>query len=450
VAEDQFSINAWIPDGTPATSPATRGVTWALGPAVEATDTLAETPPAPSDWRHPDVGWGLILAADADIPEPIQELLRTRPNSPVFRYKPDWNKRFEFLSTSNGDVPIINPEIGIAPGQLPAYLLIYGSPEEIPWTLQYALNASTKRSVGRLDLTNDALENYVWSLINGWKDSQLSFGSAVTWAVDFGASDITRLMRDSIAAKIHDQLSKSPVITNATFIDGVSVPATCQALINALNQQKPGLIVTTSHGQTASLPDREEMLAALGLPVGQDRKAVESQMLLSSWQPDGAVWYSHACCSAGNAKPSVFSDLVMPDSGAAQALEAVAPLGTKVAPLPQALLGAKKPLRAFVGHVEPTFNWTLAHPKTGQYMTGGLVRAIAKQLVGQLPIGYSFQDLFGTISPARTLVDDAQRAYSRGEDTEEIRRSMIRMQLLARDIESTVILGDPTATLPTT
>jgi hypothetical protein len=36
--------------------------------------------------------------------------------------------------------------------------------------------------------------------------------------------------------------------------------------------------------------------------------------------------------------------------------------GARISPLPRALLGAEKPLRAFVGHVEPTFDWTLRDP----------------------------------------------------------------------------------------
>ena len=39
-----------------------------------------------------------------------------------------------------------------------------------------------------------------------------------------------------------------------------------------------------------------------------------------------------------------------------QVLQAVADLGSLIAPLPKILLGAKKPLRAFIGQVELTFN----------------------------------------------------------------------------------------------
>jgi hypothetical protein len=48
------------------------------------------------------------------------------------------------------------PRPGLGDGKTPQYLLIYGSPAEIPWAVQYALNMSTY--VGRLDLEGPALE----------------------------------------------------------------------------------------------------------------------------------------------------------------------------------------------------------------------------------------------------------------------------------------------------
>ena len=43
--------------------------------------------------------------------------------------------------------------------------------------------------------------------------------------------------------------------------------------------------------------------------------------------------------------------------------------GAFTTPLPRALLGATRPLRAFVGHVEPTFDWTLRQRQTGEHLT---------------------------------------------------------------------------------
>jgi hypothetical protein len=65
------------------------------------------------------------------------------------------------------------------------------------------------------------------------------------------------------------------------------------------------------------------------------------------------VWNAHACCSPGSDSPSNYAGLLDPESDVDAVLAAVAGLGSTVAPRPTALLGAEKPLRAFIGHVEP-------------------------------------------------------------------------------------------------
>jgi hypothetical protein len=44
------------------------------------------------------------------------------------------------------------------------------------------------------------------------------------------------------------------------------------------------------------------------------------------------------------------------------------------------LLGAERPLRAFVGHVEPTFDWTLRDPTNKQVLTHVMCAALYDKL----------------------------------------------------------------------
>jgi hypothetical protein len=133
-----------------------------------------------SDWRDPNVGWGLVLPDDpnlsarrsanaADAPEPIRELLRRRPGATVLRYRAGSPARARLLwdATSEVDVSIASSRLGVSAGCLPKYLLIYADPGRIPWSLQYALNVT--RCVGRLDLDGEALENYVSALLSDWR-----------------------------------------------------------------------------------------------------------------------------------------------------------------------------------------------------------------------------------------------------------------------------------------
>jgi hypothetical protein len=463
-----LTINAWTVEEPVSGDVSSASEAWALRTRPPAIQTYLPVPPAadPANWRDPRIGWGLILvereglsdaeqASAVDAPEPIQALLKERGNAPVFRYRPASPYRFTHLRNHSArqDVAISGTRIGLERGALPKYLLIYGPPTEIPWELQYSLNAS--HIVGRLDLEGEALENYVQALINEWSNMGSHIDQAVMWAVDFGSGDISHLMRDSVAAPIYARwLTDTTLRDNATFIDGSTTQASTSALVAVVSQKKPALIVTTSHGQTGPLSDLALMKAKLGLPVGQDFRSLDPDQLLAEWEPDGAIWYAHACCSAGSDAVSLYSCLerddptlclVKPGSSIDRVLKGVAALGALVAPLPRALLGAKKPLRAFIGHVEPTFDWTIRQPATKQFLTTALEQALYNNIYTATPVGLAFSDWYSSLGGLSVEYEHARDAYNRGEET---LNSVLYCQLAARDRQSMVILGDPTVTLP--
>ena len=82
---------------------------------------------------------------------------------------------------------------------MPSYLLLFGSPKEIPWEMQYIL--STRGPVGRLDFFDAnlgkhdevALGNYVSALLTNWSATSVQPEHAVVWAVDH-PGDITNTM----------------------------------------------------------------------------------------------------------------------------------------------------------------------------------------------------------------------------------------------------------------
>jgi hypothetical protein len=64
------------------------------------------------------------------------------------------------------------------------------------------------------------------------------------------------------------------------------------------------------------------------------------------------------------------------------------------APLARELLGHAQPLRAFVGHVEPTFDWTLSFPPNRQVLTKDLVDAFYTEVCLGKPIGLALGRLY--------------------------------------------------------
>jgi hypothetical protein len=393
-------INAWIGDGAATGNLAAKAKGWIVstkGEPLKFQQKLAADDVELRDWSNSKVGWGVILphrtdlspadlAAAKDAPEPIQTLVQER-NGLVLRYLSRSKKRFEvlasFASGKRADLDISSAPIGRGPGQLPLYLLIYAEPSVIPWQLQYILN--TTRTVGRLDLTGTALENYVQALRGNWSTAAAQVNRALIWSVDLGAQDITNLMRRAIATQVFGDLDADTDLHNKVqYIDGSKTVASAATLLAALSSERPALIVTTSHGQTGPLNDLDRMRATLGLPVDQEGQALDVDSVLAAWQPDGAIWYAHACCSAGSDATSQFVGLLADGSPIDLVLKGVAKLGAMMAPLPRALLGAKKPLRAFIGHVEPTFDWTLRRPDTHQYLTAPLQTALYTNLYNKI------------------------------------------------------------------
>ena len=122
--------------------------------------------------------------------------------------------------------------------------------------------------------------------------------------------------------------------------------------------------------------------------------------------------------------------------------------GSWSAELPRRLLGGPSPVRAFVGHVEPTFNWTLRDPDTGQLLTSSLRSALYGGLYKEHgePVGQALHRHFSPIGGYWSQWNQSRLRVNRGED--DAYRVARHARLAALDRQSVVILGDPTVTVP--
>jgi hypothetical protein len=432
---------------------------WALGTPQYGKPTMRPAPLDPANWRDERVGWGIILAKRADMspeelatasdaPTPIQELVAARAGK-VLRYCPgtafgNWTLR-DYAAQDEIFTPAA--AVGMGPQQLPKYLLIYATPAEVPWHIQYGLNPV--RYVGRLDLSGEAIENYVGALLDNWTNTASSYDSPVVWAVEHHAGDITELMRDTVAEPIYKALADDDEMPSATFIDGRDTPATTGSLRSALVANNPALVVTSSHGMTGPLSDPDAMRANLGLPVDQAHDVLSPDALLADWLPDGAIWFAQACCSAGSDSPTIYRGLFEAGSPLDETLNAVGKVGATTAPLPRALLGAPKPARAFIGHVEPTFNWTLSFPPNRSALTDELKKALYNGLTSGLPVGLAMSDYYRAIGSLLHKYEKARQEFNAkvGAAAKPSLDMLVYSRVTAHDRASTVILGDPTAAM---
>jgi hypothetical protein len=429
---------------------------WALAAPAYGEPMMQPDPPNPQDWRDERVGWGIILperdgvdlAKVTDAPTPIQELVAARSGK-ILRYAAgvefaDWKLR-DYAREDELFMPA--SPLGMGPNQLPKYLLICARPDEVPWHIQYGLNPV--RCVGRLDLAGEGLDNYVDALLNDWAGAECSYAAPVTWAVEHDANDITALMRDAVAEPIHDALCADPDMPLATFVDGRTDPATLDGLCAALKTNNPALVVTSSHGMTGPLSDVDAMRSKIGMLVDQNDHVLDPSSLLANWQPDGAVWFAQACCSAGSDDPTSYGGLFEAGSSLDQTLAAIANVGATTAPLPQALLGASKPARAFIGHVEPTFDWTLSFPPTQAVLTDDLKRALYDRLASGFPVGLAMSEYYNAIGSLLQKYENARRHYNTtvGAQAKPWLDMLVYSRVTAHDRANTVILGDPTVAM---
>lgn len=454
---EALRANAW--DGAKALTQQLPPVSkWELQPqAFRAAQWLAPAELDEREWRNPDVGWGIVVpdndtmgaiekARGEDLPAPLRYLLVERPGSPILRFRADLgvgHLRRHYEDGSVQDLSAQGLTMGIGKGRVPRYLLIYASPVQIPWAVQYALNMSC--CVGRLDLEGDELANYVEALVHGF--DEVDARAPLVWSVDHGAPDITWLMARAIGRKLFDSYAVDNDLQRRMWLGGAD--ATSARLTLAIDEHRPALIVTTCHGLTGPLNDPDGLRARLGSLVDTDHIPLSSNAVGLN-AAAGAIWYAHACCSAGSDAETRYAGLLPADGELATMLSGIAAAaGATIAPLPRALLGRKRPIRAFVGHVEPTFDWTLRDPQNGQVVTHALVTCLWNEIYRsgiRTPIGLALSRVYreagSFLGGWRTAMENVNKAVPHARDW------ALYCQLVAMDRQALVILGDPTVALP--
>lgn len=450
----ELALNAYI--GEPARSPLDdRAARWGARTGLLAPyRALAFDDPAdPRDWASDQVGYGVLLADDPDVPhaakavgqdapEAVRELMAARPGTVMLRWSRDLAEqhvRRYFPDGSFQDPRVGLSLFGTAKGRLPRYIVIIGTPERVPWRVQYLLAA--RHAVGRLPLDDEGLGRYLSAMLDGFTapdgGTDVDVRAPLLWTVSH-PGDITAEMRvvlaDPLARALEDD--RLPRFTHLH-----DTAATGSGLVDALAAQRPALLVTSSHGLAEG--EHETLRAGLGLPVDVGWHTVGLQDLDAI--PPGAVWFSQACCSAGSEGASKYPGLLA-TGPVLDVIERVATLGPTVAPAAVALLGRERPVRAVLGHVEPTFDWTLRDERTGQGLGGQLVAALSSQLHTGAPVGLAFKDYREGVGQ---LLADWQETHDRlNAGNLGVRPQLTRLRLTAVDRQSLVLLADPTVTLP--
>lgn len=445
-----IAINAWA--GSAARSDLSdRADRWGARRGLPTSQLAMDlgAPSNPLDWTSSDVGYGVLLADtpqdDAtkalglDAPQAVQDLMEARPGTVMLRWRKELDTRYirRYFPDGTWQEPKVGLSVfGTGVGQLPRYVTIIGGPEQVPWSVQYAFE--TRHAVGRLPLDDAGLGNYIEALLSGFPHQDVDMRAPLMWTVSH-AGDITAEMRAVISTPLEAALTDPQLPRFEHLVDD---SATAAELTARLTAAKPALVVTSSHGLAEG--SEEVLRHGLGLPVDKSHTAVALDNLVAA-MPSGAVWYSQACCSAGSDGLSKYGGLLAPGA-VLDIVENVAALGSTIAPAVLTLLGRKRPIRGFLGHVEPTFDWTLRDAETGQGLGGLIVEGVSTNLYAGQPLGYALNDYRAGVG---VLHGDWQHLNDRLNNADvTVRKALTRTRLTALDRQSLVLLGDPTATLP--
>src|SRR5215510_8970403 len=284
----------------------------------ENTDFLAVSDVDPG--KLEEAGWGIVFARGVDPAvrealEPLIEHRRKQVGDPALFKVFDGTAGYQpgdsvaaWLSRFNVGLAVVDPQLGV-----PLYLLIVGSPEEIPFEFQYLLDAYW--SVGRLHFDTPAqYRAYAEGVIAYETGSTVPRNKRVAVFSARNSGDrATALLMDQVATPlIQGTDTMKPLGDRQGFQRQAFLgeEATKDNLLRLLRGGAPGespaLLFTGSHGVSFSLADtqqREKQGAILcqdwsGGPI-QPTHYVTAADLPADAKVSGLIHFFFACYGGG-------------------------------------------------------------------------------------------------------------------------------------------------------
>jgi hypothetical protein len=341
-----------------------------------------------------EAGWSVILPSDPRIKEALLPLLKLREEEACAKHGPlyrEYSVTRDYLHGDSKSSFLARQGRGpgpIDPTRAPLYLLIVGSPREIPFSFQYQMG--TRYRVGRVHFEDvESYYNYARSVTEA---DAVSLDRKITF---FGVENLHDRPTELLAPRLIRPLVEALAGDNPGWlIDAVLAEHATKAKLRSILSAKPpsaitfiaahgirfwpsdhrynslqGAIVCSSWARGEGDPVRKDIFSATDLPNSADLR--------------GAVIIFFGSHGAGSTRyrKSEFSD--------ARPGISVRP---SVAPLPKRLLGNKAGgALAFIGHVntayETSFDWNLEFPQVQSFeavlhaiLSGQRVGAAMEQL----------------------------------------------------------------------
>jgi hypothetical protein len=351
-----------------------------------------------------------------------------------------------------------DPEIRAGPAdpaQMPFYVLLVGSPEEIPYEFQFQLDVM--RGVGRLDFGEEyeACYRYAQSVVLAETGKVKLPRRAAFWGVAGPNDDPTQLSARWLVQPLYANLQQPrkeneialqhPWEINALIGERQATKEQLKRLLGGDSHQAPALLFTASHG--------------VEFPLGHELQAShQGALLCQDWAgPGHSVTPDHYFAAEDLGNADVLGMLAMLfacygagtpkfDHFAMQAFKAQLPIAPSsfVGALPKRLLS--QGALAVIGHVERAWGYSFVSP--GNHLDNqAFVTALRKLLNGE-PVGLatdpSFDMRYADLSTNLNSVLE-EMVYTPDYVTEY---ELAHLWTASSDARNYVVLGDPAACIP--
>ena len=398
-------------------------------------------------------GWGVIFSnsTPAELKRSIKDALK-----PLFDLRKsqsgDLFKIFDeqtghraglgaeqWLTARGSSLQVVDPSQGV-----PYYLLLVGSPGDIPFEFQYDLD--TYFAVGRISF--DSPEEYA-RYANNIVEFEKSAGQQKNIAVYTARNDgdrATALLHDQIALPLTKGAGAMKPLGGAqgySMTSCLADAATKDELLNLL-RAKPAILFTGSHG-VAFAPSDPQQKVKQGAILTQDWAGPGSSISPDTYftandvpadlNLNGMIHFFFACYSAGCPKNDTFS------YGATNQPVQISQ-DTVVARLPQKLLlqGAQ----AVIGHIDRAWAYSF-QSSSGQAM----VQSLRDPLV-RLVQGRRVADALDVFDQRWTVLSAGLLTLMQNRDAlpGSVPAAVLANRWVARDdARNYIVLGDPAAKL---
>ena len=399
-------------------------------------------------------GWGVIFPHDADpaIQEALQELIELRYGQAGERfklfagsrgYRPNESKTAFLARHGAGPGPVV-------PERVPYYLLLVGSPEQIPYQFQTQLDV--QYAVGRIYFdTLQEYANYARSVVAAEKGEVRLPRQAAFFGVANDDDLATQMSAEHLISPLQAKFQSSLRDWQVRLL--LSQRTTKSQLARLLGgDQTPALLFTASHGM--SFPaDSKRQAPHQGALLCQDwpgphawlgKGAIPQEFyfagddLSSAARSLGLVAFFFACYGVGTPGHDEFYRQAFKQRAA------IAP-HPFVAQLPTRLLGHPHGgALAVIGHVERAWSYSFMWDKAGA-QTAAFESCLRRLFEGH-PVGSAIEFINQRYAELSTVLSDRLEEIEYGEPADPY--ELAGMWTANNDARNYAVLGDPAVRLP--